>query len=213
MILLGLALVFTWLVFREIRNPAEKKRDAFSWGYIIVLGALAIGCARPAYNIWQLERILTKNAAIVTQRPDVSVKCNSIFGTILGGKAAEPLAGTAYFGTGEIFFENSWCDAFIEYLDDPEGASRDGVFSMHIFAHEVMHIRGERNESATDCQAIQRNHKIGELLGIDRATAIKNSRRYYVEIYPRHPYYNTECRPKGRLDENLADSIWSHIED
>ena len=145
MILFGLALIFAYLAFREIKNPAEK-RNAFSWGYITVFLSLAVLCARPAYNIWQLERMLTSKAALITDRDDVSVKCNSIMGTVFAGKGTQPLAGTAYIDTGEIFFENAYCKEFINYLGDPENASQDGVFSMHVFTHEVMHIKGERNE-------------------------------------------------------------------
>ena len=209
MILFGLALIFAYLAFREIKNPAEK-RNAFSWGYITVFLSLAVLCARPAYNIWQLERMLTSKAALITDRDDVSVKCNSIMGTVFAGKGTQPLAGTAYIDTGEIFFENAYCKEFINYLGDPENASQDGVFSMHVFTHEVMHIKGERNEQKTDCQAIQRNHKVGELLGVDRVIAIEHAIRYYEQMYPDHPYFSLECKPKGKMDEKLSDSIWSH---
>ena len=209
MILLGLALIFAYLAFHEIKNSAGK-RDAFSWGYIAVFLSLAVLCARPTYNIWQLERLLTSKAALIADRDDVSVKCNSIMDTLFAGKGTSSLAGTAYIDTGEIFFENAYCKEFIDYLDDPENASQDGIFSMHVFTHEVMHIKGEKNEQKTDCQAIQRNHKVGELLGVDRAIAIENAKRYYEQMYPSHPYFSPECKPKGKMDEKLRDSIWSH---
>ena len=128
MILLGLALIFAYLAFREIKNPAEK-RDAFSWGYIAVFLSLAALCARPAYNIWQLERMLTNKAALIADRDDVRVKCNSVMDTVFAGKGTRSLAGTAYYDTGEIFFENAYCKELIDYLDDPENATRDGILA------------------------------------------------------------------------------------
>ena len=74
--------------------------------------------------------------------------------------------------------------------------------------HEVMHIRGERNESKTDCQAIQRNHHIGVMLGVEPATARRNALKYYNKLYPNHPYFHKECKRRGKLDEKLDNPIW-----
>lgn len=209
MILVLLSVFFCWLIFREVFRPTERF-SLFSAAYITVLASLAAACALPAYKIWRLEIYLSEKASIIAERPNVVVKCNSIFETILDGKGLDTLAGTAYFQTGEIFFEDNWCKSFIQYLDHPERASRKELFAMHVFTHEVMHIRGERNESKTDCQAIQRNHTVGELLGVDASIARKNALKYYNTGYQRHPYFDKNCRPRGKYDERLPDSIWAN---
>ncbi|MFT6044570.1 MAG: hypothetical protein ACI9WC_000267 [Arenicella sp.] len=208
MFLIILSLFFLWLIYRELKNPTEKI-DSFSIAYMAVLALLAFSSARPAYNTWRLEIFLSEKASLIAEREGTKVMCNSLFSTLVDGKGLESLAGTAYFYTGEIYFENGWCKSFVKYLDDPKNASEDEVFSMQVFAHEVMHIRGERNERKTDCQAIQRNHHIGEMLGVDPFVARKNALRYYNNLYPRHPYYDEECRPRGKYDERLDNSIWS----
>ncbi len=207
MIFLLLSAFFCWLIYREIRYQPEKF-DSFSLVYILVLGALAIAAARPAYTTWQLETLLSEKASIISDRPNIKVRCNSMFDTLFSGKGVSSPAGTAYIEAGEIFFESGWCKNFKKYLKAPEDASREQLFAMHIFTHEVMHIRGERNEKKTDCQAIQRNHTVGELLGISRSVARENAKRYYVELYPRHNYFDRHCKPGGRYDERLADAIW-----
>lgn len=208
MILLLVCAVCLWMVFRELVNPTEK-RDLFSISYMAVLASIAIACAFPIYKTWRLEIFLSEQASIIADRENVVVKCNSLLRTIIDGKGLGSLAGTAYFDTGEIFFENGWCRSFKKYLSDPINASQDQVFSMHVFVHEVMHIRGERNEQKTDCQAIQRNHHVGVQLGVNPDIANTNALVYYNELYPRHPYFNKECKPQGQLDEKLNNPIWA----
>jgi len=59
--------------------------------------------------------------------------------------------------TGQIEFKATWCGHLDDYLDDPKNAKGETLWALHVFTHEVMHIRGERNEQVTDCQAYQRN--------------------------------------------------------
>jgi len=210
MILIALSLLFLWMIFREI-SGADGNFDRFSMVYVSVLGLLALACIRPIFQTWRLEALLSENASIVAQRSDVKVKCRSVYGTLFAGIAMKPgnRAGTAYILTSEIFFENGWCKSFKQYLKDPEGASDEEVFSMHVYVHEVMHIRGERNEGRTDCQAIQRGHRVGEMLGVNPITARRNALRYYNGAYKHHPYFSKHCRPGGKWDEKLDNSIWT----
>jgi hypothetical protein len=207
-ILLLLAAFFCWLIYREIVNPMGKF-DNFSIIYILVLALLTFSSVRPVYKTWRLESFLTEKASIISERIDVTVKCNSVFDTLFDGKGLESLAGTAYPDTGEIFFDNGWCKNFMGYLNDPREASEEELFGMHVFTHEVMHIRGELNERKTDCQAVQRNHTVGELMGIEPSVAKLNAKKYYQTLYPKHSYFDEECKPNGKYDERLPDAIWN----
>jgi hypothetical protein len=208
LILLLLSLFFCWLIFREVVNPTEGFNN-FSLAYVSVLALLAFACARPTYKIWSLEVFLSEKASIIADQPSVKVKCNSVFETIFDGKGLGSLAGTAYPETGEIFFESGWCKKFMGYMDDPENPSQDELFGMHVFTHEVMHIRGDLNEKKTDCQAIQRNQRVGELMGIESSIARINAIKYYQDFYPKHPYFDKECKRGGKYDERLLESVWS----
>ena len=207
MILLLISAICIWLICREIFGPTDEL-GGFSLAYVLILAVLAFACARPVYKTWRLEHYLSEKASVIAERENVSVKCNSLFDTIFAGKGLELLAGTAYFDTGEIFFEHGWCKNFSGYLDHPENPSDKELFSMHVFTHEVMHIRGERNERLTDCQAIQRNHHVAQLMGIKRRIARRNAREYYQTYYPKHPYFDKNCKPNGEYDEHLADPLW-----
>lgn len=207
MILILLSLFFCWLIYRELFKRVDRF-DGFSIGYLSVLIALAFMCAWPAIKTWQLENLLSEKASIIAERPNIKVKCNSLFDSIFSGRGIDAVAGTAYIETGEIFFEHGWCANFLDYMDDPRNASADALFSMHVFTHEVMHVRGERNEKKTDCQAIQRNHQAGELLGITPYIAKRNARKYYKTLYKSHPYYDEECAPGAKYDERLPNAVW-----
>lgn len=207
MIQIFLSLLFCWLIFREIFNRDERF-SSFSFWYIVVLASLATASAWTPVKTWRLENYLSKKASIIAERPNVKVKCNSLFDSIISGRAIDNVAGTAYIEVGEIFFEHGWCKNFMEYMSNPNAPSQKALFSMHVFTHEVMHIRGERNERKTDCQAIQRNHQVGVLLGISAEVARNNAIEYYRTAYQNHPYFDKQCRPRGKLDENLSDSIW-----
>lgn len=207
MILLVFSAFFCWLFFREVFSK-EGYFDTFSKGYLLGTALLALAFAWPSIKTWRLESYLSEKASIVADKPGVEVKCNSVFDTILSGQALDNNLGTARIDGGKIFFENSWCSHFLDYLDDPVAATGDKLIAMHVFTHEIMHVRGERNEAKTDCQAIQRNHTVGELLDIPKRVARKNAERYYLTVYPRHPYASKECVVGGLYDEKLSDSIW-----
>lgn len=207
MILLIISAFFCWLIFHEI-STAKGNFDTFSKGYLLVTSLLALAFAWPSIKTWRFESYLSEKASIVADKPGVEVKCNSVFDSIFSGQGLDNNLGTARIEDGKIFFENSWCYHFMDYLDDPVAATGDKLIAMHVFTHEIMHARGERNEAKTDCQAIQRNHIVGELLDIPQRVARKNAQRYYLTIYPRHPYASKDCVLGGLYDEQLFDSIW-----
>ena len=116
--------------------------------------------------------------------------------------------GHANPNTGDIVFQISWCEKLMAYLANPSQVDSNTRYSLMLFTHEVMHIRGELNEQKTECQAIQRNTIAGELLGVPRQVAKLHTIDYYRNAYPKHPYFSLECAPDKAYDEKLVDSIW-----
>jgi hypothetical protein len=82
-----------------------------------------------------------------------------------------------------------------------------------------MHVRGERNEAVTECEAVQRNYRAARLLGVPDEIAKRNARQYFEVIYRERgeiggmqsAYYSTECAPGKALDEHLPDSSWNAL--
>ena len=104
----------------------------------------------------------------------------------------------------------------MDYLSHPKRASDKELWSLNMFTHESMHVRGEMDEARTECQAVQRNYRAAKLLGVPDETARRNALDYYHNGYQNHAqiggmqaaYYSVECAPGKAMDEHLPDSIW-----
>lgn len=108
----------------------------------------------------------------------------------------------------------------MDYLDHPDRANPKELFSLNLFSHESMHVRGEHDEAKTECQAVQRNYRAAKLLGVADSTARKNAMDYYLGDYMMRRkqgwfssrYFSEQCAPGKEMDEHLNDSTWLTIE-
>ena len=212
---------FGWLAFREIYyahrprpgygTPSPGISKPFVYVMLCIAAAFAYTPVRYAY----FESYLTKEAKILSESQNAKVHCNTILDTFFDPSVFS--AGHANIETGQIVFQHPWCGRLMDYLHDPEGASLEEIYSLHILVHEAMHIRGERNEASADCQAIQRDYRAAKLLGIPDPVAERNSKVYYLDGYQKRAtqggyspqYYSGQCAPGKELDEKLPDSTWN----
>lgn len=211
---------FAWLALREIYygyvprpgydRPSSRISKPFVCGMLLIAAAFAYTPVRYAF----FESYLTKNAKILAESSKAKVHCNTIFDTLFDSNVFA--SGHANFETGQIVFQHPQCGRLMDYLSDPEGASPEEFFSLHLLVHEAMHVRGERNEARTECQAIQRNYRAAKLLGVPDRIAKENSKAYYLGYYQSRStqgwlsaqYYSEQCAPGKDLDEKLPDSTW-----
>ncbi len=206
MIWIAISAFFFWLVYRELRNPLLEFSEfgAFEFGYIAFLLLLAFAAAWPPFSTWRFEQRLVRIASVLADGKPASVHCNTIFDAIFDNEVN--VAGHADPRTGEIVLQHSWCSKLEDYLAAPDQASDELNWSMSLFVHEVMHIRGEYNESKTECQAIQRRLRTEIMFGVSEAIARKNIEHYYQNLYfGRHPYFTPDCQRGGAMDERLED--------
>lgn len=204
-----IALFLIWWIYKVVVNRPNKL-DLFDLGYVSILSLLLVLTAWLPIKYWRLEVFLAEKASVLAEVPSVSFHCNSLFDSIFDNDLN--VIGHANPTTGEIVFQYEWCSNLIEYLDHPGNLTVDELVSLPLFTHEVMHIRGQLNEQKTECESIQRNHRAAKLLGVPDHLAKKNSLAYYQRIYPRHPYFNSNCAPGKALDENLPDAVWISLE-
>lgn len=209
MLLLIIAGFFLWLAFREL-NRAFSCVDGFNTAskvYFAVCLGVAIMAAWSPIKTMRFESLLAARAQVLADVNNVSVHCNTAFDAMFDNRIN--VIGHANPSTGEIVFQISWCEKLMDYLDAPLSADKNTRYSLMLFTHEVMHIRGELNEQKTECQAIQRNHIAGELLGLPRSIVKQHTLEYFLDAFPNHPYFSAECAPGKAYDEALVDSIWS----
>ncbi|MEM6985156.1 MAG: hypothetical protein AAF499_01350 [Pseudomonadota bacterium] len=199
---------FAWLIYREIQRPVpfDAPRGSFSYGYMGTLSLLFLFCAWLIIDHVRFERMLTQHARVVSGNPDADVHCQSLLETMLDPM---PMAvAHARPDTGQIEFKATWCSHLADHLDDPANAQGEALWAMHVFTHEVMHIRGELNEQITDCQAYQRNQAMAERFGIPRDIAARNATAIYENRSRHKKYFSAQCRAGGRLDESLPTPPW-----
>ncbi len=218
---LALSSFFLWLVGREIYYQYKPRPDfdlpdtEFAKGYVAILLIIAAALAYQPISLWRFEQFLTKKAKILSESNKADVHCNTLFDTIFDTTDGFA-AGHANFDTGQIVLGYSWCKKLRSHLNNPKRATRDDLFSVALFAHEAMHVRGERNEAATECQAIQRYYRAGKLLGLPDAIAKRNGQAFFNGMYQERAqhtgngagYYSDQCAPGKALDEKLPDSTW-----
>lgn len=212
---------FIWLIGREIyfkhvpRTGFDRPDAELSTTYVACLSLIVAALVYQPFSLWQFERFLTNKAKILAESPKAKVSCNTLLDTIFDNSDGFA-AGHANIQTGEIVMGYSWCKKLRHHLANPHKRSRDALFSVAIFAHESMHVRGERNETVTECQAIQRYYRAGKLLGLPDSIAKSNGLTYFQSMYQERAnhqgngagYYTNQCAPGKELDEQLADSTW-----
>jgi len=215
------SLFICWLIGRELKRAwfgdagyERTHRTPVHWPYVLVLAALALACAWPPLQIWRFERMLSAKATELADSRRANVHCNTVFDTFFD--SAYLAAGHADPDTGEIVFQYPWCQTLMDYLDHPDHANTTEIASLNLFTHESMHVRGERNEAITECQAVQRNYRAARLLGIADIHARKSALAYYHGSYldkgriggMQAAYFSAECAPGRYMDERLVDSTW-----
>ena len=211
--------IFAFLMLREIYHafvapkgyPAPR---ALSWPAVLVFAGIAAALAWPPASKWRFEHFLTAKARALSGSALATVHCNSAADTLFDPNVFA--AGHADLETGAIVFNADWCGRLQKHLRNPQRADPDGIVALHIFAHEAMHVRGERDEARTECQAIQRHAQAAALLGIPVEIGRQHARAYYRGPYQQRAgagsmssqYYSNECAPGRMLDERLPDPPW-----
>lgn len=221
MLWIAVSLFFCWMIVRELRShwldrPGYDGPDPrpIARSHLALLAALALLFAWPPLNQWRVERYLSSKATMLADSHRARLHCNTVFDTLFDREMMNP--GHADPKTGEIVFQYPWCDRIMDYRAHPERADWEEIASLNMLTHESMHIRGEYDESITECEAVQRNFRTARLLGVREEVARRNALFYYQNMYSRHgqvgmqaPYFSDQCAPGKAMDEHLSDSTWA----
>ena len=215
-----ISLFFIGCAVREIYRsivppPGYTFTMPISIPYLVIVLALATLFAWSPVHVWHFQRFLSEKASVLAENHQAKVHCNTAVDTML-----DPMVfsiGHANPLTGEIGIQTPWCGTLMSYLSHPERASAQELVSLDMFTHESMHIRGEMNETRTECEAVQRNYRAARLLGVPDRIAKRNALDYYSGEYQRRgkiggmqaEYYSDQCAPGKVMDEHLSDSTWA----
>lgn len=155
-----------------------------------------------------MEHFLSDKAKQLADPHPAKVHCNTIFDSFFDSDYLA--AGHGSPVTGQIVFQYPMCSTLMNYLDHPDRANEEELYSLNMLTHESMHARGEYNEAKTECQAVQGDYRTAKLLGVPDSVARQNALDYYQKIYMhRASYFSAECAPGRAMDEHLPDSTWA----
>jgi hypothetical protein len=179
--------------------------------------ALALCLATLGYHGWmeyrwqQTEHTMTAAAALIAG-PDATVHCQRFTEALLYTRNARGLVEYGQTGpTREALITWETCQAFRDWLTSDKTNPTDAqILAVHILTHEAAHLRGERNEAAAECDAMQWMPLIAEHLGAPRQATARMSAWYLTAMYPRMPtaYQSGNCQPNGTLDLHPGTPGW-----
>ncbi len=195
------------------RTDGLGRPRGFPLASVSVLMVLAVLTSVPAAQRRLEEHRLARVGAVLAGAP-VTVHCQTTTGSLVDtGAELGFVRGTADGGLEHATtLKRDPCRALASYIGgDHEHPSRDEVVSVHVLTHESMHMRGERSETAAECEAMQRDALTARLLGASPTAARALATAYWAGVYPFMPddYRTTQCRPGGPLDEHLGTPPWS----
>lgn len=173
----------------------------------------AVLCAVPVVQHARLESQLGAAAGALVGA-SVGVRCETVGQAWLD---AHPERGYVQIGKDGApehlaVITHDTCNDLSAWIgSDKRSPDEAQVVSVHVLAHEAMHMKGITDEAAAECAAVQRDARLAQLLGATREQGLALARRYFSAVYPRMPdaYRTGGCAAGGSLDEHLEDSPWT----
>jgi len=202
-------------VVQERRSPWPPVRR-FLVG-LTVIGALALVLWVIESNTgWDALDADTRAAAAarfsdeasrVAGKP-VTIRCDES-GEYVG--AVQHADGVALVGGDLAYLAPERCLDLYRLAFEGETKSSRTARAIAVLAHEAWHLRGVRDEGATECYALQSGVELGRRLGLSEDSAQRLMRQQLVENALRtggsfEYRVPTDCRDGGRLDLNRDDA-------
>jgi len=206
---LAVALMVRWATNRVDALGRARGLPVLAVSGLVIVALVA---AVPGAKRRVEERRLDKIASVLVGHR-VDVHCQSTVAALVDGGAE---AGYVWFNADgtpepETLIKRDQCRLIEEYRKGKQAdPSLQHVMAVHVLTHEAMHMRGERDEAVTECQAVQRDVFTARALRATPEQAKRLAKTYWKVVYPRMPsgYVTSECHPGGPLDENLDSSPW-----
>jgi hypothetical protein len=202
------AAAWAYVRWRRSLENAWAPRRGIPWWTFGALALVLLVTGAMTYRHDRLEHRLAHAAADLVGAP-VTVHCQTAGGALTDASGELGFVRWAPGGVPEhattIKYEQ--CGDLKAYLrHHGRSPTADQVIAVHVLSHESMHMRGERNEAAAECEAMQRDALMARKLGASKADAAALAAAYWRIDYPRMPddYRSSACRPGGEMDEHLA---------
>jgi hypothetical protein len=212
-LLIPLVVAIGWLIWSLIRPQTFNSVPRVV--KYVVLGILTVLLIQQSYLEYRwisVEREVTRAIEPISG-PGFTVHCQRLTEAMLYISSDRGRVEQRQDGSAEPRAMLTWqtCQDIKGWLaSDRTSPTLDQITALHIATHEAMHLRGEFNEAAAECDAVQFDPWIFERLGATADLADRMAERYKTEIYPRlaDEYVNGGCQAGGALDLFPDDDQW-----
>ena len=206
--LAALALLAYWFVQRGVREHAPF--PAISISACVVLAVVA---TFPVVDRVTLESRLSHSSSTLLGM-HVEVDCQTLTGSALdmGRELGYVKWGPGGIPEHKTVIKHQQCNDLHSYLDSSkQHPSAAEILAVHVLTHESMHMSGIKVEYVAECDAMQHDAAMAEVMGAKPAAAHALAVTYWLTVYPNMPdgYRSGDCRPGGSLDLHLPDAPWA----
>ena len=195
----------------------------------LALAVIVVGILGAAFVYHERRSALEHQlGSVASQLADrhVRVQCQGLTGELLDVTAE---AGTVQFdANGDpadvTNLKRPICNALRRFPHDVKSRSYacvlaqadcpsaifEDVLAVHTLAHESWHLRGNTNESLTECHALQTTAFAATLLGADAQAAQATATYALLRLYPNLPdeYRTSSCTNGRPMDLRPTDPHW-----
>jgi hypothetical protein len=204
----ALALFARWLQQRGVREHAPFPAIGISSCVV-----LAVVATFPVVDRVTLESRLSHSSSTLLGM-HVEVDCQTLTGSALdmGNELGFVKWGPDGIPERKTLIKHQQCNDLHSYLNSSkQHPSASQILAVHVLTHESMHMSGIKVEYVAECDAMQRDTAMAEVMGAKPAAAHALAVTYWLTVYPNMPdgYRSSDCRPGGSLDLHLPDAPWA----
>jgi hypothetical protein len=208
--LAALALFIRWLQQRGVREHVPF--PAISISSCVVLAVVA---TFPVVDRVTLESRLSHSSSTLLGM-QVEVDCQTLTGSTLdmGNELGFVKWGPDGVPEHKTLIKHQQCNDLHAYLNSSkQHPSAAQILAVHVLTHESMHMSGITSEYIAECDAMQHDAAMAQVMGAKPAAAHKLAVAYWLTVYPNMPdgYRSSDCRPGGSLDLHLPGAPWAHL--
>jgi hypothetical protein len=199
----------------EDAAPPRRPLRRFLVGLTVIaaLGAVAWVAGNRGWNGIDEERRAEATARFSDEASRivgrlVEIRCDEA-GEYVG--AVQHADGVAVVGGNLAYLTPDRCHDLYRLAFEDDVSFSQTARAIAVLAHEAWHLRGERNEGATECYALQSGVELGTRLGLSENTARQMMRQQLAENQLRargsiEYLVPAECRDGGALDLDPGSS-------
>jgi len=201
LVVVALAVLATHAVVKAVRqrDDVEGRKARARWAVVLILGLMLAVYVEVGHH--QRQHLATVAMSAVTDNPHATADCERLTQSLL---SARQFTGYVYQARSDVaFYKYQVCkDVWAYAAGHQDHPSVDQIASVHLIAHETMHVNGIWNEAEAECKATQLDYLVAEKLGATPEQARELQARYFAVLYKynRSDYVSSECREGGEYD-------------